>query len=50
MQTYLDQWFGHLEEVLLSLGDGAFARPVEDRLIAYTIGVVQNLSNMGHGR
>jgi hypothetical protein len=41
--TYLDQRLGDLEEVLLSLRDGTLARPVENRLIAYTVRVVQDL-------
>ena len=49
--THLDQWLGNLEEVLLALGSRTLTRPVQDRLIADAVGIVQNLVNretVGH--
>ena len=41
--AYLDQGLGSLEEMLSTLGFGAFVVPVDDGLIGNTVFIIQNL-------
>jgi hypothetical protein len=44
--THLDKSLGSLEEMLFSLWFGSFCMPVNDCLVRYTIGIVQDLQQL----